>query len=55
MLMLPVPVQAVHTMYSKGGRAVEPITAAFPDAIVDGGVDPHRRILQCSYHRSSGL
>ncbi|CAL5225480.1 g8304 [Coccomyxa viridis] len=30
--------EAVHHMYSKGGKAVEPIRAAFPDAVVDGAV-----------------
>ncbi|MSO90162.1 MAG: dephospho-CoA kinase [Acetobacteraceae bacterium] len=30
---------AVHRMYEKGGRAVRPIGAAFPSAIVDGAVD----------------
>lgn len=30
---------AVHKLYEKGGKAVEPIRAAFPSAIVDGAVD----------------
>jgi dephospho-CoA kinase len=30
---------AVHTMYAKGGRAVEAIAEHFPQAIVDGAVD----------------
>ena len=30
---------AVHKLYAKGGAAVEPIGAAFPDAIIDGAVD----------------
>ncbi len=30
---------AVHRLYAKGGAAVEPIAALFPDAIVDGAVD----------------
>ncbi|MEX0283842.1 MAG: dephospho-CoA kinase [Paracoccaceae bacterium] len=30
---------AVHRLYSKGGAAVEPMRAAFPDAIVDDAVD----------------
>jgi len=30
---------AVHALYEKGGDAVAPIAAAFPDAIVDGAVD----------------
>ncbi|CAD0184544.1 Dephospho-CoA kinase [Ruegeria sp. THAF57] len=29
---------AVHRLYSRGGAAVEPMQAAFPDAIVDGAV-----------------
>lgn len=29
---------AVHRLYAKGGAAVEPIRAAFPDAVVDGVV-----------------
>jgi len=30
---------AVHELYDKGGKAVEPIGKAFPEAIVDGAVD----------------
>ena len=30
---------AVHKLYDKGGKAVEPIHAAFPSAVVDGAVD----------------
>ena len=30
---------AVHKLYEKGGKAVEPLRAAFPSAIVDDGVD----------------
>lgn len=37
-VMCLTPVQAVHLMYSSGGKAVEPIRAAFPEAIVDGGM-----------------
>ncbi|ETX15908.1 dephospho-CoA kinase [Roseivivax halodurans JCM 10272] len=33
---------AVHRLYSKGGAAVEPIAAAFPDAIEDGAVSRAR-------------
>jgi dephospho-CoA kinase len=29
---------AVHRLYERGGMAVGPVGAAFPDAIVDGGV-----------------
>ena len=29
---------AVHRLYERGGMAVGPVSAAFPDAIVDGGV-----------------
>ncbi|WP_298725093.1 dephospho-CoA kinase [uncultured Ferrovibrio sp.] len=29
----------VHALYAKGGAAVEPLRAAFPDAVVDGAVD----------------
>lgn len=30
---------AVHALYAKGGAAVEPVRAAFPEAVVDGAVD----------------
>ena len=30
---------AVHSLYQAGGAAVEPIRAAFPGVVVDGGVD----------------
>lgn len=33
---------AVHALYTKGGAAVDPVGAAFPDAIVDGAVDRNR-------------
>ncbi len=38
---------AVHRLYSAGGAAVAPMSAAFPDAIVDGAVsrDPLRDII----------
>jgi len=36
--------QAVHTMYSKGGKAVEPIRDSFPDAIRDEGM------FCCDFH-----
>jgi dephospho-CoA kinase len=29
----------VHALYAKGGAAVEPIAAAFPDALLDGAID----------------
>jgi dephospho-CoA kinase len=32
----------VHALYEKGGAAVEPVGAAFPDVIVDGRVDRER-------------
>ncbi len=34
---------AVHKLYEKGGKAVKPLGAAFPSAIVDGAVD--RKLL----------
>lgn len=55
MVMLSMHVQAVHHMYSKGGKAVEPIRAAFPDAVVDGGVGQRRHALWRSHHQSSRL
>jgi len=30
---------SVHTLFAKGGKAVGPVGAAFPDVIVDGAVD----------------
>ncbi len=33
---------AVHALYAKGGAAVEPLSAAFPTAVVDGAVDRER-------------
>ncbi len=33
---------AVHRLYAKGGAAVAPIAQAFPDAVVDNGVDRAR-------------
>lgn len=43
---LEVPVfdadAAVHELYAAGGKAVEPVRALFPDAIVDGAVDRTR-------------
>ena len=33
---------AVHRLYSTGGRAVSPIRALYPDAVVDGAVDRAR-------------
>lgn len=29
--------KVVHSLYSSGGKAVEPIRCLFPDAVVDGG------------------
>ncbi|WP_164661501.1 dephospho-CoA kinase [Tropicibacter sp. Alg240-R139] len=39
---------AVHRLYAPGGAAVEPMQAAFPDAIVDGAVirDALRQVIQ---------
>ena len=34
-------VQAVHAMYGKGGQAVDPIGANFPEAIIEGGMCDH--------------
>ncbi len=33
---------AVHEIYARGGAAVEPVRARFPDAVVDGAVDRER-------------
>ena len=33
---------AVHALYVKGAAAVEPIGAAFPEAVIDGAVDRER-------------
>ena len=33
---------AVHALYVKGGAAVEPVGAVFPDAIIDGAIDRAR-------------
>ena len=30
---------AVHRLYAPGGAAVGPVSAAFPAALVDGGID----------------
>ena len=32
----------IHKLYAKGGAGVEPIRAAFPEAVVDGAVDRAR-------------
>ena len=34
--------EAVHRLYAKGGAAVGPVGAAFPDAVADGAVDRAR-------------
>ncbi len=34
--------EAVHRLYEKGGSAVEPVAAEFPDAVIDGAVDRAR-------------
>ena len=31
--------QAVHDLYARGGAAVEPVAAAFPEALKDGAID----------------
>lgn len=40
---LGVPVwdadMAVHRLYARGGGAVQPVAAAFPDALMDGAID----------------
>jgi dephospho-CoA kinase len=33
---------AVHEIYARGGKAVEPVRQRFPDAVVDGAVDRER-------------
>jgi len=33
---------AVHELYAKGGLAVDPVSARFPEAVVDGAVDRDR-------------
>ncbi|MBJ7447590.1 MAG: dephospho-CoA kinase [Brevundimonas sp.] len=34
--------EAVHTLYAKGGAAVEPVDAAFPGVVVEGAIDRAR-------------
>lgn len=34
--------EAVHSLYAKGGSAVEPVGAAFPGVVVDGAIDRTR-------------
>lgn len=41
---------AVHTLYQKGGAAVEAVEAAFPDVVVDGAVDRTRLSAQLQAH-----
>lgn len=43
---------AVHKLYSKDGAAVEPMSARFPDAIVEGAVD--REKLKDILQRDAG-
>lgn len=38
--------EAVHRLYAPGGEAVAPIAAAFPETLVNGGID--RKILKQS-------
>ncbi|MDX2235286.1 MAG: dephospho-CoA kinase [Hyphomonadaceae bacterium] len=33
---------AVHALYDRGGAAVDPVGAAFPEAVVDGAIDRAR-------------
>ena len=39
---------AVHAIYAKGGAAVEPLRAIFPEAIVDDAVDAPPYRVRCS-------
>ncbi len=41
---------AVHTLYQKGGAAVEAVEAAFPGVVVDGAVDRTRLSAQLQAH-----
>lgn len=34
--------EAVHRLYARGGAAVDPVGAAFPGVVVDGGIDRTR-------------
>ena len=34
--------EAVHNLYARGGAAVDPVGAAFPDVVVDGEIDRTR-------------
>lgn len=45
---------AVHRMYAKGGAAVEPISKALPDAILDGAVS-REKLKELIGHDSSVL
>lgn len=37
---MPCPTaQIVHTLYARGGAAVEPVGSLFPEAVVNGAVD----------------
>ncbi len=33
--------QTVHELYSKGGEGVGPVSAVFPDAMIEGAIDRH--------------
>jgi dephospho-CoA kinase len=41
---------AVHTLYQKGGAAVEAVEAAFPGVVVDGAVDRTRLSARLQEH-----
>ena len=44
--------KVVHELYSSGGKAVEPIRALFPDAVVDGGALFSHALFWCPCRRA---